>query len=351
MKYKNQIFTLLVVGIFFSNSVYGLIQQDLKYQKLQKDMVILSQNLRKGEQSLSYTEKKLIELDQSREKISGTLKQRYAQLQDLMAAIQRLAKRGPSALIETSQSTAGLIRSAMILKSLIKMIIVSNQDLQKELKRLNVLRTKIQHEQSTLKQIQEELARQSQRMEILLSERKNILQREGEKQKKIEERLNILAAQSSNIHDLLVKLKKQKAPVILKKEPITSLKKEKRYVMLPVQGEIIARYGKTHELNLEGAGIVFQARPHTRVLSPVNGQVVFAGPFRRYNQIVIIAHNGKYHTLLAGMKRVDISSGQYVMAGEPIGLMGDAKPIKPYLYLELRCDSSSIDPSSWIAGI
>lgn len=342
----------------------AMVQQDPKYRTLQKEMINVSKDLRTSEQKITYSEKKLAELDQGRNEIYQTLTKQHTQLQQLLSTVQHLAKRGPGALMETSKSIDDLIRSTMILKSLIGKLAAANKNLQQELKRLGSLRFKIQQEQENLKRGQEKLGKQSQKIEGLLNERKIILERERDQQRKIEERLKTLAAQSSNVHDLIVQLKKQKPaskstskPIdqLRKKEPISGLQKEGRYVMLPIQGEVIAKYGKSHELNLEGAGIVFKSHPNARVLSPVNGQVVFAGPFRRYSQIIIIAHDGKYHTLLAGMKRLDTASGQQVMAGEPIGLMGDGKEDdkadKPYLYLELRRDSTPIDPTLWITDI
>lgn len=353
MKYMYPLFFIfLCVGFL---PVHAAVQQDPQYQRLQKEMVSVSKDLRVQEKNMGQSEKKLAELDRSREEIAKALTKRHTQLQGLVTAIQHLAKRGPSVLIETARSVDDLIRSAVMLKSLITALVAGNKDLQQELKRLNTLRLTIEAEQGVLKRAKDDLAKQSLKLDALLNERKAILEREREQQRKIEARVKTLADQSSNIHDLIMQLKKQKPPAkAIKKAPtpaLNGLQKEDRYVMLPIQGELIVKYGKTHELNLDGVGVVFKARPGARVLSPVNGQVVFAGPFRRYSQIVIIAHNGKYHTLLAGMKQVDAATGQQVIAGEPIGLMSREKADNPHLYLELRRDSTPIDPSVWIAEV
>ncbi len=354
MKYIPSLFFILFCVILLPTQ--AAVQQDPKYQRLQKEMVSVSKDLRLHEKNMNQSEKKLAELDQARDEILKALTKRHAQLQGLVTAIQHLAKRGPSALIETVRSVDDLIRSAMTLKSLITAVVAGNKELQQELQRLNTLRLTIQTEQGTLKRAKEDLSKQSEKLDILLTERKVILEREREQQRKIEARVKTLAAQSSNVHDLIVQLKKQKPPTKAVKKALpspvlTGLQKDERYVMLPIQGEVIVKYGKTHELNLDGVGVVFKARPGARVLSPVNGQVVFAGPFRRYSQIVIIAHNGKYHTLLAGMKQVDTATGQQVIAGEPIGVMSRDKGDKPHLYLELRRDSTPVDPSLWISEV
>ena len=49
----------------------------------------------------------------------------------------------------------------------------------------------------------------------------------------------------------------------------------------------------------------------------------FAGPFRSYGQLLIINAGGGYYLLLAGMERINVSLGQFVLAGEPVAVMGD----------------------------
>jgi septal ring factor EnvC (AmiA/AmiB activator) len=85
--------------------------------------------------------------------------------------------------------------------------------------------------------------------------------------------------------------------------------------------------------------------------------VVYAGPFRSYGQLLIINAGGGYHVLLAGMSRIDVSPGQFVLAGEPIAEMG--KPAmpdqssddssRPVLYVEFRKDGKPIDSGPWWA--
>ena len=70
-----------------------------------------------------------------------------------------------------------------------------------------------------------------------------------------------------------------------------------------------------------------QARLRAQVVAPFDGKVVFAGPFKGYGQILIIQHGDAYHTLLAGMRRVDATLGQLLLAGEPIGVMGSQEAV------------------------
>lgn len=57
-----------------------------------------------------------------------------------------------------------------------------------------------------------------------------------------------------------------------------------------------------------------------------------------------------YHLLVAGLAQSDVTVGQWLLAGEPIGSMTrttDGK--RPELYLELRRNGSPVDPLPWMA--
>ena len=69
-------------------------------------------------------------------------------------------------------------------------------------------------------------------------------------------------------------------------------------------------------------GMSVGTRANAQVTSPCDGWVVFAGPFRSYGQLLIINAGGGYHILLAGMDRITAQLGQFVLTGEPVGVMG-----------------------------
>jgi murein hydrolase activator len=117
--------------------------------------------------------------------------------------------------------------------------------------------------------------------------------------------------------------------------------------VFPVTGSLVLRYCANDEFGAASHGLTFETRPGAQVVAPFDGQVMFAGPFRGYGQILIIGHGDGYHSLLAGLDRLDSSVGQWLVAGEPVGTMsGEAD--KPRLYLELRHNNQPINPTPWL---
>ena len=117
----------------------------------------------------------------------------------------------------------------------------------------------------------------------------------------------------------------------------------------PARGEIAVKFGQADNLGNPSKGISIETRPGAQVIAPYDGQVVFAGPFRGYGLLLIIEHGEGYHTLLAGMSRIDGAVGQHLVSGEPVGVMGSADS-KPLLYLELRRNGQPVNPLPWLTA-
>jgi septal ring factor EnvC (AmiA/AmiB activator) len=75
---------------------------------------------------------------------------------------------------------------------------------------------------------------------------------------------------------------------------------------------------------------------------------VFAGPYQKFGQVLILEIVGGYHLTLAGLGRIDVHIGDRVLAGEPVGVLLGDTPAR--LYLELRRNGQTVDPAPWISA-
>ncbi len=120
-------------------------------------------------------------------------------------------------------------------------------------------------------------------------------------------------------------------------------------IPFPARGQIVVRFGQNTEPGEQSKGITIETRSGAQVIAPYDGDVVFAGPFRDYGLLLIIEHGEGYHTLLAGMGRIDTTVGQRLLAGEPVGTMAQSDG-KPLLYVELRHNGQPVNPLSWLTA-
>ena len=131
-----------------------------------------------------------------------------------------------------------------------------------------------------------------------------------------------------------------------------SFAKARGTMPFPVAGNLTGSYGAAATTaesgSLRARGITIEGRSGAQVVAPFDGIVAFAGPFRGYGRLLIIEHSEGYHTLLAGLGRIDSRVGQLVLAGEPVGVMEDSEATS--LYVELRRDGQPINPLPWLAS-
>ena len=133
-----------------------------------------------------------------------------------------------------------------------------------------------------------------------------------------------------------------------------SLQQAKGQLQLPAQGRRVLAFGdKTNSGRSKGT--VIETRHSAQVTAPSDGWVVYAGEFRSFGQLLIVNAGDGYHILLAGLSQIDVQLGEFVLAGQPVGLMtAPAKGTKakgadnaPVLYIEFRKDGTPVDPEPW----
>ena len=121
---------------------------------------------------------------------------------------------------------------------------------------------------------------------------------------------------------------------------------------MPAAGAMETEFGDSTSFGGRSKGIVIKTRHGAQITSPTDGWVVYAGKFRTYGQLLIIKAGDGYHVLLAGLSNIDVQSGQFVLAAEPVGTMKSAPGRRadqnsPRLYVEFRKDGRPINPRPW----
>ena len=132
-----------------------------------------------------------------------------------------------------------------------------------------------------------------------------------------------------------------------------SFLKNKHNVGLPVKGKIVKLFGQTDPIGLTAKGITVITKSGARVVASFDGRVIYAGPFRKYGNILIIDHGEGFSTLLVGLGYIGVKTGQVILGGEPVGKMETVpiknKEINQKLYIELRKHGKPIDPMTWLS--
>jgi murein DD-endopeptidase MepM/ murein hydrolase activator NlpD len=110
---------------------------------------------------------------------------------------------------------------------------------------------------------------------------------------------------------------------------------------------------------LVGQGLIAQAGPEVRipaapgqaVAAAVASRVAFAGSFKSYGLLLILEHEGEYHTLLWGFARLEVRQGDQVQVGRIVGIMDARGDDPPVLHVERRRRGRPIDIAASSNGI
>jgi septal ring factor EnvC (AmiA/AmiB activator) len=109
----------------------------------------------------------------------------------------------------------------------------------------------------------------------------------------------------------------------------------------PVMGQLL-----TNSLEPRAPGVNFLAPSSATVVAPADSHVVFAGPYHKTGQVLILEAAGGYDLVLAGLDRIDVRTGDQLLAGEPVGKMSRERN-GAKLYFELRQHGRSVNPAPW----
>jgi murein hydrolase activator len=100
-----------------------------------------------------------------------------------------------------------------------------------------------------------------------------------------------------------------------------------------------------------GPELSIPAAPGQAVAAPVEGRVAFAGGFKSYGLLLILEHEGEYHTLLWGFARLDVHHGDQVGIGQIVGIMDTRGDDPPVLHVERRRNGRPVDIAASSNGI
>ncbi|PBB26405.1 murein hydrolase activator EnvC [Mesorhizobium sp. WSM4307] len=337
---------------------------------------------------------KLEGLKNQQQKIRGSLMARRDVLAEVLGALQRMGLNPPPAILVKPEDALSSVRSAILLGAVVPELRQQTDSLLADLKEQTRVTASIEAERARLTDAVGEQVAEKKRLGMLL-EAKQKLEADTQAQMAAEQQRSAqLAAKASSLKDLIASLEAQadkarkaadaakaaaagqpgdvqtdsdktaslaSLPVpegnrLTATAPFSALQGQ---IALPVTGRIKRRFGADDGNGAVMLGDMLATQSGAIVTAPADGNVLYAGPFRSYGQLLILNAGDGYHVVLAGMSRISVVTGQSVLAGEPVGAMGEARVAStsvskngnatPELYVEFRKDGKPVDPTPWWA--
>ena len=360
-------------------------------RKLNQALIDGASRLRDTEDRIAETEGRLKPLDDSERSLRQSLNSRRDTIAEVLAALQRIGRHPPPAIMVRPEDALQSVRTAIMLGAVLPDMRVQAEALASDLADLLRIRKEIADEKDRLVRDVAALAVDRQRISALMQERQK-RQAETERVLEAERQKSLgLARQVDNLKDLIGKVEQSldsasRAARLAERAaeardsridlaalndpgrltPAVAFASARGRLPIPVNGARTREFGVPDGLGGTEKGISIATRAAAQVTAPCDAWVVYAGPFRNYGQVLILNAGGGYHVVLAGMDRISVNVGQFVLTGEPIAVMSGGTPgsgtqapatqvtasssDKPVLYVEFRKDGTPIDPSPWWAA-
>jgi len=94
-------------------------------------------------------------------------------------------------------------------------------------------------------------------------------------------------------------------------------------------------------------GVVVEGQRLEAVQSLTTGNVVSAGPWRKFGRVVIIETTGGYYYMYGGLESITVSVGDRITPGAELGRLGiNAVSEKPHLFFMVFRNDDPIDPAA-----
>lgn len=312
---------------------------------LKERLVDTANVMRKTEDSISASNQKLAGLKSQKAVAQKRFTEEYEALGGVVGAAQRYSRASTPELLMQGEPVDNA-RASLIMKSLIPALNARSDALKAQLATISKIESDIGAQLAEQSKEYNKLKAQRGDLSGLLKEREDLYAKTITDRKAREEEVAQLAKTAKNLDDLARKLKAKDEQQAKKKKPageadFASLRLPSN-IPQPVSGAIKTSFGETDELGARSEGLTFAAPGGATVVTPIAGRVKFAGPFQKYKQILIIEHSGGYHSLIAGLGRIDTVVGASLSSGEPVGA-AEALP-DARIYFELRKGGEPVNP-------
>jgi len=350
-------------------------------------LIAAAQRVKMAEIEVASMEDKIGELIVKELEVRGRLDGADTEMANVLAALERVSRNPPPALLVDPNNALNSARSALLMSAIFPQLHAKAEAVSTDLKRLGEIKAEAIEEEKQLKANYAVLEEEQLRIATLIAARKKGIDQMTAQLAQEEQEALSLAARATDLKQLVASLQAKATGVAgaghqpeaassstssltpeairlalantSRTEPAFPFDAAKGYLAMPSTGTNAVEFGGSDGFGGISQGLSVLTRPDAQVVAPADGWVMYKGPYLNYGQIVILNPGNDYTILLAGLAATSVNIGQFVMMGEPVGTMGShtigrtvttsAGGSRPTLYIELRKDNAPIDPTGWWA--
>jgi len=314
---------------------------------LRKKLIATAARIESLERQKIESDAQITRLTQENTRLSAGFASDRVAITKLLGILERLQHDMPPALAMHPDDALGAVRGSMLIGASLPPVYARAASLSRRIEALKSTRRQLEQQQTQAADTAARLTVARNELDVLLSQKEKEAEAAAESYGTLKSELEKVARQAADFQALLARVKalRQKAGqgtdqnvVIVTAGKTGSLGGLARNSLLePVVG--------TQENSSSGLSYVTQ--PGAQVIAPADGKVLYAGPYHKTGQVLILEITTGYDVVLAGLGRVTVKSNDQLLAGEPVGTM-PPDPADDRLYFELRHGGHGQSPAPWL---
>lgn len=331
--------------------------------KLQKDLISAAASIQAREQSLAELTSDLGRLNIQESNLQSSRTAQQSILYDLSGQLLSLARTPPATLLFAPIAPKEIIQTQLILNQTAPAMMLHVKQAQAQLVALNAVKARKAEQMQRIAVAKAELVSAKSKMDELLAARQQDYAKANDQLEIDEAELKKLAAKANDLQDLIIVLQKSEVAREAARVAAARTNPGKRdtgrvarplpavangALRLPAAGQVVRGYGDKDRDGKPIKGLAIQTTAGSSVVAPAAGDIMYAGPFRSYGQIVILGISKKQFIILGGLGTLNVKAGEQVSMGEPLAKMPDTAA--PELYIEIRDGGEPANPAKFGLG-
>jgi septal ring factor EnvC (AmiA/AmiB activator) len=315
---------------------------------LRQQLVATAARVQDLEHEKAFTDREIARLSTSEKAMAARFARDRIHVARLVAVLERLQSDLPPALALEPADALRSARGTMVLGSALPRLYAAAAALSRQLRTLKQTRAALLMRRTESIRNAAKLSLAQRQLDGLLAEKQRQASGAGAEYATLETKFESIANQALDLKALLDRVAELRRSAPSDGMVVVSggrRGKESRLaagsLVRPVMGQLL-----TSSLEPRAPGVNFLAPSSATVVAPADSHVVFAGPYHKTGQVLILEAAGGYDLVLAGLDRIDVRTGDQLLAGEPVGKMSRERN-GAKLYFELRQGGRSVNPAPW----
>ncbi|WP_298282055.1 peptidoglycan DD-metalloendopeptidase family protein [Novosphingobium sp.] len=327
-----------------------------------REAAAVAARIQQSEAEIQLAQAKVALIERQRETLRTRMAQRQEPVVRLTAALQMMARRPLAFSLVRAESLRDTVHLRAVMETMLPEVRRRTAGLRAEIERGRKLQAEAQRaanerregEKSLLAR-RAELAALESRQRLASRDAQGVASREADRAMALAEQTRDLSSLLDRLEDdgsLRQQLAALPGPILPPSRPGDMLQvidapppllvanAPRLPWIMPVSGRLVSGFGAQSPTGLT-TGVTLAPAAGAQVVSPADGRVAFAGPYRGYGTIVIVEHAGGWTTLVTNLGRIAATVGEKVVQGSPLGTAGPGRPV---LSVELRRDGAPVNP-------